>query len=217
MPTNIMKMTNPRIALTILSLAASCGLVLAIHTGQARSGAAAIASNKGTRGSSGAQWHWQNPLPQGNNLRGASFVDANTGTVVGDYGTIVRTTDGGNSWTIQVSGTTQNLRAVSFIDANNGTAVGEGGTILGTADGGANWMPQTSGTTLQLRGVSLSDANNGTAVGEGGTILRTTDGGNSWLPQSSGTPNTLLVFLLSIRLREQWSAAPAESAEKARF
>jgi len=33
-----------------------------------------------------------NPLPQGNNLRGASFLDANTGTVVGDYGTIVRTT-----------------------------------------------------------------------------------------------------------------------------
>src|SRR6266487_6007532 len=186
-----MRVTNPRIPLTILGLAASCGLLLAIHAGQARRGATATVLSKPSTGAASSQWHWQNPLPQGNNLRGASFVDASTGTVVGEYGTIVRTTDGGNSWTIQVSGTTQTLWAVSFIDANNGTAVGEGGTILGTADGGAQWVPQTSGTILHLRGVSLSDANNGTAVGEGGTILRTTDGGNRWLPQSSGTENTL--------------------------
>src|SRR5438034_7511592 len=187
-----MRMTYPRIPLTILSLAGVCGLTLAMHTGHAGSSLAATNSSKAQGGASSTQWHWQNPLPQGNNLRGASFVDANTGTVVGEYGTIVRTTDGGNSWTIQVSGTTQNLWAVSFKDSNKGTAVGEGGTILGTTDGGANWVPQTSGTTLQLRGVSLSDANNGTAVGEGGTILRTTDGGNSWLPQCSGTLNTLI-------------------------
>src|SRR6266508_6011113 len=182
-----MRVTNPRIPLTILGLAASCALLLAIHAGQARSGASATVSSKTSTGAPSSQWHWQNPLPQGNNLRGASFVDANTGTVVGEYGTIVRTTDGGNSWTIQASGTTQTLWAVSFTDANNGTAVGEGGVILRTTDGGAHWVSQPSGTTLQLRGVSFSDSNNGTSVGEGGTIIRTTDGGNSWLPQSSGT------------------------------
>ena len=94
-----------------------------------------------------AGWFWQNPLPQGNDLRGASFIDANTGTVVGYYGTIVRTTDGGNNWRIQTSGTTENLWAVSFSDADNGTAVGEGGTILRTTDGGNHWVSQASGTT----------------------------------------------------------------------
>src|ERR1044071_2099062 len=118
MPKRHMKITNTRIPLTILSLAASCGLALAIHTGQARSGATATVSNKVPGGPASSQWFWQNPLPQGNNLRGASFVDANTGTVVGDYGTIVRTTDGGNSWMIQSSGTTQNLWAVSLADVN---------------------------------------------------------------------------------------------------
>src|SRR6267378_2623104 len=78
----------------------------------------------GTVPTDSARWVWQNPLPQGNDLRGASFVDANTGTVVGFYGTIVRTTDGGSSWTIQSGGTTENLWAVSFSDTNNGTAVG---------------------------------------------------------------------------------------------
>src|SRR5262249_28307829 len=114
-----MRVTNPRIPLTILYLAASCGLLLAIHAGQARSGATATVLSKPstdassppvrqsdesvpwrigwTRPAASSQWHWQNPLPQGNNLRGASFVDSNTGTVVGEYGTIVRTTDGGTS------------------------------------------------------------------------------------------------------------------------
>src|SRR5881275_28164 len=172
-----MKITNTRIPLTILGLAASCGLALAIHTGQARGGATTTVSSKIPSGSPGSQWHWQTPLPQGNNLRGASFVDANTGTVVGEYGTIVRTTDGGNSWTVQASDTTQTLWAVSFTDANHGTAVGEGGVIVGTTDGGGHWASQASGTTLQFRGVSFTDANNGTAVGEGGIIVRTTDGG----------------------------------------
>src|SRR5947207_9786242 len=182
-----MRMTYPRIPLTILSLAGVCGLTLAMHTGHAGSSLAATNSSKAQGGASSSQWHWQNPLPQGNNLRGASFVDANTGTVVGEYGTIVRTTDGGNSWTIQASGTTQTLWAVSFTDVTNGTAVGEGGTILRTTDGGDHWASQPSGTTLQLRGVWFSDSNNGAAVGDSGTILRTTEGGNSWLPQSSWT------------------------------
>jgi len=71
------------------------------------------------------QWRWQNPLPQGNNLRDATLVNANIGTLVGDYGTIVRTTDGGNNWSVQSSGTTETLWGVSFTDSNSGTVVGE--------------------------------------------------------------------------------------------
>ncbi|HEY5534299.1 MAG TPA: hypothetical protein VIL99_05105 [Ignavibacteria bacterium] len=71
-----------------------------------------------------AQWEWQNPLPQGNTLLGVSFTDANMGTVVGNSGTILRTTNEGVNWNSQSSGTTLPLYVVSFTDANNGTAVG---------------------------------------------------------------------------------------------
>ncbi len=80
-------------------------------------------------------WSWQNPLPQGNtvavttHLFGVSFVDAGTGTAVGGGGTILRTVDGGATWTPQSSGTTNFLFGVSFVDASTGTAVGGGGTI----------------------------------------------------------------------------------------
>ena len=72
-------------------------------------------------------------------LSDVSFTDANNGAVVGDYGTILRTTDGGEIWTLQTSGTTNALNGVSFTDSNNGTAVGVSGTILRTTNGGETW------------------------------------------------------------------------------
>src|SRR5690349_16316967 len=87
-------------------ITAVCGLVMASYPGLGQNKGAAHTANAHKQAASTEQWRWQNPLPQGNNLRGASFVDATTGTAVGEYGTIVRTTDGGSSWTIQASGTT---------------------------------------------------------------------------------------------------------------
>src|SRR5260370_919497 len=129
-------------------------------------------------------WFWQNPLPQGNTLRAVSFVDANTGTAVGDAGagvvvgdgaTIRRATDGGATWTPQTSGTTGGLDAVSFVDANTGAAVGD--TILRTTDGGATWTPQMSGTGNCCYGVSVVDANTGTGGGQRVTIIHPTASG----------------------------------------
>jgi hypothetical protein len=92
------------IVLPFLVITAVYGLVLGSHLELGQSRNAVHTANGRADTSSGAQWRWENPLPQGNNLRGVSLVDANTGTLVGDYGTIVRTTDGGNNWTIQSSG-----------------------------------------------------------------------------------------------------------------
>jgi len=47
-------------------------------------------------------WFWQNPLPTGSNLWSVYFVNELTGWAVGGYGTILRTTDGGTTWTSQV-------------------------------------------------------------------------------------------------------------------
>src|SRR5947207_968532 len=85
--------------------------------------------------------------PQGNHLFGLSFSDANNGTAVGGYGTILRTTDGGRHWIIQSSGTTNWLYGVSFVDANSGTAVGNNGTIIRTTDGGNNCVSHNRETT----------------------------------------------------------------------
>jgi hypothetical protein len=49
-------------------------------------------------------WFWQNPLPQGNALGAVTFPDATHGWAVGDYGTILATTDGGATWSARSSG-----------------------------------------------------------------------------------------------------------------
>ena len=63
-------------------------------------------------------------------LTGVSFTDANAGTVVGDYGTILRTTNGGATWVRETNRAGNHLTGVSFTDANMGTAVGLDGMIL---------------------------------------------------------------------------------------
>ena len=102
-----------------------------------------------------------------------------TGWLAGANGTIFKTTDGGESWTRQSSGTHQYLNALEFVDARYGWAVGGRGTILATRDGGAHWRRQSSGTTAGLEAADFVDRLHGWAVG-GKVRLRTTDGGKTW-------------------------------------
>ncbi|MBK9229235.1 MAG: hypothetical protein IPL67_19790 [Ignavibacteria bacterium] len=44
-------------------------------------------------------WFWQNPLPQGNQLQSVDFSNSEAGWAVGQYGTILRTINGGTNWT----------------------------------------------------------------------------------------------------------------------
>jgi photosystem II stability/assembly factor-like uncharacterized protein len=130
-------------------------------------------------------WYQYSPLPQGNRLNDVIFTDADSGTAVGEGGTIVRTTNGGRTWTVQESGTVRDLLAVSFSDPRNGTVVGVYGTILRTTNGGTTWTPQTSFRVEHYTDVSFTDVNNGFIVGDG-TVLRTTNGGANWLLVTTG-------------------------------
>jgi len=75
-------------------------------------------------------------------MYGVSFANANVGIAVGDSGALFRSSDGGETWTRQDSGTINPLLSVSLVDENIATVVGFQGTILRTVDGGATWMPQ---------------------------------------------------------------------------
>ena len=83
---------------------------------------------------------WTSQYVANAGVQSISFGDAKTGTAVGftvpARGLIVRTIDGGDTWTEQESGTTAFLTSVSFVDANTGTAVGDSGIILRTTTGG---------------------------------------------------------------------------------
>jgi photosystem II stability/assembly factor-like uncharacterized protein len=126
-----------------------------------------------TGGSSTAQ-------PIKDNLYGTKFVDSHHGWVVGAFGVIAATEDGGRTWQPQVSHTTQQLYDVDFVDDKRGWTVGRQGLILHTTNGGAAWEPQVSGTENHLFSVDFVDEQYGVAVGDFGTILVTRDGGAHW-------------------------------------
>lgn len=139
---------------------------------------------------------WDSQLYQYDSLplHGVHFADSNTGCVVGEHGVIFWTTDGGDIWIQQTSGTVRHLWGVHLIDANNAWAVGIRGTILYTTDAGNNWISQSADTSQSYGDIYFVDANNGWIVGndpDSGIILHTTDGGNTWNPQNSGTPHGL--------------------------
>lgn len=92
------------------------------------------------------------PLPNRDDatLRGVTFVDPDRGWAVGDLGVILHTTDGGDTWSHQLSGTTHTLSSVIFLNAERGFAAGgwyeadtglSRGVLLETRNGGKNWTP----------------------------------------------------------------------------
>ena len=137
-----------------------------------------------------SQWFLRNSGTT-NNLRGVCYIDPLHISIVGDLGTILRSSDGGTSWFLQSSGVTDHLYAIAFTDEYFGIAVGTNGTILKTNDGGTNWVLKNSGTTVNLYSISCPDSDNCIAVGLNGTILKSTDGGNNWIQLSSGTTSSL--------------------------
>lgn len=130
-----------------------------------------------------------NPLLK--NLRDAFFVSPNIGYVVGNFGAIGKTVNGGISWVAQNSNTLHSLNSVYFTSPSTGYVVGLLGNILKTTDGGTNWIALNSNTTISLYDVFFVTDSVGYVIGNGGLILKTTNAGYSWIPQTSPTANDL--------------------------
>lgn len=112
-------------------------------------------------------------------LYDAKFVSDRKGWVVGAFGAIYHTTDGGVSWEQQRSDSVEHLYSVDFASRTNGWAVGRAGIILHTGDG-RTWVQQESGTDKHLFAVKAISDTEAMAIGDWGAIFRTTDGGKTW-------------------------------------
>ncbi len=129
-----------------------------------------------------AQWSWMNPLPQGNTIHDVQFLDGSKGFGVGDGGTILKTVDGGYTWSLIKTSFQADLNSVFFVDSLLGFAISgtSYGYLVKTTNGGANWNLLSYFDTFYMYDVWFTDALHGTAVGEEG-VFTTHDGGISWL------------------------------------
>lgn len=104
--------------------------------------------------------------------------------VVGYYGTILHSSDRGETWEIQSSPTRNALFTIRFVGASTGWISGSYGTALHTSDGGKSWRARTVDTTEHLFASHWFDERHGWMGGSRGMTLRTEDGGRSWLARS---------------------------------
>lgn len=145
----------------------------------------------------GKTWNAQTFAQADAEIRGSHFFDAMFGVGVGkqggagNKGLLIRTSNGGQTWTVDNTSFTDELFAVHFTPNLMGWAVGAEGTVSKSMDGGFFWMSQSTGMDDDLYDVFALNDSVVMAVGEKGAILRSQDGGVNWTAITSPTSRDL--------------------------
>jgi photosystem II stability/assembly factor-like uncharacterized protein len=142
-------------------------------------------------------WTWGSPRPQGNNLAAIDFAGGR-GYAVGEFGTIIRTDDGGAEWSGVRTGLTDDLTKLRVIDADTFVA-GGGCTLLRSQDGGTTLrrlrFNPSANCGSPLAAMHFPNKDVGYLVRADGSVLRTDDGGARFSsrtglpPTGGGAPN----------------------------
>jgi photosystem II stability/assembly factor-like uncharacterized protein len=131
-------------------------------------------------------WVWQNPLPQGEDILRVVFTSLDTGYQCGYWGTIVKTTDRGNSWFSVIENSDYIYGTICFINNNTGIVTGRNynspgdSRVLKTTNGGINWRRIVFDSTKGLANISFGDNNTGYGTDFPYVVYKTTNCGESW-------------------------------------
>jgi photosystem II stability/assembly factor-like uncharacterized protein len=136
-------------------------------------------------------WSWGNPQPQGETLRDLGFAGS-VGYAAGDFGTLLKTSNGGLAWQGLATGAGGALQRVRVLNAST-VVTGGGCTLRRSDDGGATFagISPLHGCRVGIASFAFADATTGWALLGNGSVLATDDGGVSWsgraaLPGTTG-------------------------------
>lgn len=121
-------------------------------------------------------------------LRTIFFVNTMVGFIGGSKENkqlLLKTLDGGDTWTEITPDTTLNIMSIHFTDALNGYVTDGWDNLYFTSNGGANWVKST--ITHNISDLYFLDNNTGFAAGgtastTSAILSKTTDGGQNWTP-----------------------------------
>ncbi|MBC7776099.1 MAG: T9SS type A sorting domain-containing protein [Phycisphaerae bacterium] len=138
-----------------------------------------------------------NPL----NLTAVWGIDAQTACVTTGGGSVLKTINGGNTWTKFSTNPSfaVNFTDIVFTNTQNGIAVGSTGTgapvVYRSVNAGTNWtavLQAPSGFLWRFRKVDFPTPQVGYVVGDNGLAYKTTNAGAAWTPLTLGTTVTLI-------------------------
>lgn len=141
---------------------------------------------------SNPNYQWIHPQPYGASIGWIKAWDANTIYAVGTAGNFIKSTDGGQTFTINPNAgvpktapnpTSGDMRAAYFLNMNVGYICGTYG-ITKTTDGGQTFTELAAGRFpfTELRDIHFFNENTGYVLGSfSDAFSKTTDGGNTWV------------------------------------
>jgi photosystem II stability/assembly factor-like uncharacterized protein len=138
-------------------------------------------------------------------LTTVQFFDALNGVITGEFGTVMTTTDGGESWVTHEPLVDEFYpQSAFFKDPKTGWVTGLGGVILHTNDGGESWTEQETETVVPLYGIEQVGKNMYSVGGEG-TVLKYD--GARWRHFDHGKP--IRLYIRAIRALDDTRAIVA--------
>src|SRR3954469_408812 len=142
-----------------------------------------------------AGWTWGSPLPQGDNLSSVAF-QGQRGYAVGEFGTMLRSDDGGASWSGVSTGLTEDLDLVRMISPDSVVVAG-GCPVRRSDDGGKTfrrlpWTASDERCTAGVAALAFPSPTVGYLLLHNGNVLRSSDSGRTWSRRTAvpGTPAT---------------------------
>jgi photosystem II stability/assembly factor-like uncharacterized protein len=130
-----------------------------------------------------SQWYWKSPFPQANNLRNI-FIPGNNRLIgIGDFGTVISSTDNGTNWTIENKffGISASYTSYFLMSESGAYIVSNQGKILKSTNMGGDWSD-----FAQIPGVSnvlsfcFTSVQIAYAVCDQRKVLKSTNGGHNW-------------------------------------
>jgi len=157
-----------------------------------------VANSANLSSSDTSYWQTQTTGISGSTFYAISAVDRNVCWLAGSAGRIIRTTDGGNTWSLVDSGIIGSRSIKVFAAISDSIAFASTGVLdLGIfiyrmTNAGVSWEQVFSQPEGLIFGIKMFNTTKGLAVGDPmnahWTILKTTNGGASWFHIPSEPP-----------------------------
>ncbi len=139
------------------------------------------------------EWN-QREVPVSSDLVAVQFPSSRVGWAVGHDGVVLKTEDGGRSWSIKLDGRTYGDILVDYYEAR----IVDGDEQLEYALNEARRF-RDEGASKPFLGVWFKNEQEGWVVGQFNLILKTVDGGETWEPWIHRTDNGMAYTLFSIQ------------------